>query len=100
MLAGDKELQAKAKEMIAAGVRIEACKACADLYGVSQLGIDVKYRGEPLPRILQSDKWDTMTFWPPIPARTAMGRQFWHDTLRKIVYNTINVAEGGVAPVR
>ena len=66
MLAGDKELQAKAKEMIAAGVRIEACKACADLYGVSpalgELGIDVKYRGEPLPRILQSDKWDTMTF--------------------------------------
>jgi len=52
--------------MIAAGVRIEACKACADLYGVSpalgELVIDVKYRGEPLPRILQSDKWDTMTF--------------------------------------
>lgn len=66
LLAGDRELQAKVKEMIGDGVKIEACKACADLYGVSpalsELGIDVKYMGQPLSQILQSDQWDTMTF--------------------------------------
>lgn len=66
LLAGDKELQAKVKDMINEGVMIQACKACADMYGVSpalsELGIEVKYMGEPLSRILQNDGWDTMTF--------------------------------------
>lgn len=66
LLAGDKDLQAKVKEMIAEGVKIQACKACSDLYGVStvlaDLGIEVKYMGEPLSRILQDDGWDTATF--------------------------------------
>ena len=66
LLTGDKELQAKVKEMMEAGVKIQACKACADLYGVSpalsELGIEVKYVGQPLSQILQSDDWDTMTF--------------------------------------
>jgi len=57
---------AKVKEMMDAGVKIQACKACADLYGVSpalsDLGIEVKYMGQPLSQILQNDDWDTMTF--------------------------------------
>jgi hypothetical protein len=66
LLAGDKELQARVKEMIGAGVKLQACKACADLYGVSgalsKLGVEVKYMGEPLTHVLQSGEWDTMTF--------------------------------------
>ena len=66
LLAGDKELQVKVKEMIDAGVKFQACKACADMYGVSPalsaLGVEVKYMGQPLSRILQDEQWDTMTF--------------------------------------
>lgn len=66
LLAGDKDLQAKVKEMIAAGVKVEACQACADMYGVTpalrEQGIEVKYMGEPLTRILQDDRWEVMTF--------------------------------------
>lgn len=66
LLAGDKDLQTTVKEMIKDGVTIQACKACADMYGVtpalSQLGIDVKYMGQPLTNILQDDGWEVMTF--------------------------------------
>jgi hypothetical protein len=66
LLAGDKALQATVKQMIADGVTIQACKACADMYGVSpalsELGVEVKYMGGPLTEILQSDQWETMTF--------------------------------------
>ena len=66
LLAGDKELQAKVRQMADEGVKLQACKACADMYGVSpalsELGVVVKYMGEPLSQILQDDGWDTMTF--------------------------------------
>ena len=66
LLAGDKDLQEKVKAMIADGVRFQACQACADLYGVSpalgELGIEVKYMGEPLTKLLQDDGWDVLTF--------------------------------------
>jgi len=52
LLSSDAELQAEIKKMKEAGVILEACKACADSYGVSgklqELGIDVKYMGRPL----------------------------------------------------
>lgn len=60
LLAGDKELQAKVKAMMASGVVVEACVACANMYGVSdklrELGIEVKPMGKPLSEILQSDR--------------------------------------------
>jgi hypothetical protein len=41
------------------GIVVYACKACADQYGVAdklkELGIDVKYMGEPLTDFLKSD---------------------------------------------
>ena len=59
LLAGDKDLQAKVKQMQKAGVIVEACQACSDSYGVSdklrQLGVDVKYMGVPLTNMLKSD---------------------------------------------
>jgi hypothetical protein len=65
LLTRDPALQDAIKAMIADGVMIEACKACADSYGVgeqlSALGIDVKYTGIPLTEKLQSD-WKVLTF--------------------------------------
>ena len=43
-----------------AGVILEACKACADKYEVSQhleqLGIEVKYMGQPLTDYIKTGK--------------------------------------------
>ena len=65
LLSEDKELQDGIKQMEEAGVELVACKACADLYGVSDkleaLGVDVKYMGVPLTEMLKSD-WTTITF--------------------------------------
>jgi hypothetical protein len=65
LLAGDKELQAKIKSMIASGVVVQACVVCADMYGVADdlraLGIEVKGMGSPLSNLLKSD-WKVLTF--------------------------------------
>ena len=57
-LAGEnQQVQDKLKEMLDSGVKIEACKACADQLGASEVlesvGVDVKYWGEPLTKILK-----------------------------------------------
>ncbi|HUS90521.1 MAG TPA: DsrE family protein [Phycisphaerae bacterium] len=58
LLAGDKDLQAKVREMIRDGVVVQACVACADSYGVSarlrEMGIEVKGMGKPLTEMLQA----------------------------------------------
>jgi hypothetical protein len=52
LLAGDKALQAKIKTMLQDGVKIQACQACTDSYGVTEqlraMEIEVKYMGKPL----------------------------------------------------
>lgn len=59
LLAMDEELQLYVREMLDNEIEIVACKACADMYGVSdklnKLGIEVKYMGEPLSQMLKSD---------------------------------------------
>ena len=54
------QLQKSIQRMKEAGVILEACKACADLYHVTpklkELGINVKYMGQPLTDYLKSDK--------------------------------------------
>ena len=66
LLSEDSELQAAVKSMMADGVEVKACKACADSYGISDrlasLGIDVKYMGIPLTRMLKSSEWKVLTF--------------------------------------
>lgn len=66
LLAEDKQLQEAVKAMMADGVVVKACKACADSYGVSDdlaaLGIEVKYMGKPLTRMLKADQWQVLTF--------------------------------------
>lgn len=60
LLSQDAELQDYIKRMKEVGVILEACKACAELYGVSvkleQLGIDVYYIGETLTTYLQEGR--------------------------------------------
>ena len=65
LLSVDKELQDYLKKMKDEGVILEACKACSDMYGVSDkltaMGVDVKYMGKPLTEMLKSG-YTTMTF--------------------------------------
>ena len=60
ILSENPQLQRVIQKMKDAGVILEACKACADLYHVSpklkELGIDVKYMGQHLTEYLKSDK--------------------------------------------
>lgn len=65
LLSQDTELQEYVKKMMSVGVEVVACKACSDSYGVSakleSIGVDVKYMGEPLTKMLKSD-WKVITF--------------------------------------
>ena len=63
--AKDKEIQEYIAQMREVGVKIEACKTCADIYGVSDkledLGIEVKLMGMPLTDYLK-EGFKVMTF--------------------------------------
>lgn len=65
LLSVDLELQAEIKKMMEFGVEVLACKACADLYGVSDkleaLGIGVEYMGVPMTDMLKQG-WTSLTF--------------------------------------
>ena len=60
-------LQKKIQSMAKDGVKIEACIACASMYGqdvvekLKDLGIDVKGMGTPLSNYLKNN-WKTLTF--------------------------------------
>ncbi|NOQ27492.1 MAG: DsrE family protein [Bacteroidales bacterium] len=60
LLSEDTELQDILKKMKEEGIKLEACKACADEYGVSdkltKLGVDVKYMGTVLTEYIKSEK--------------------------------------------
>ncbi|MGC9151832.1 MAG: DsrE family protein [Microbacter sp.] len=60
-LAGtDTEVQAKIVEMMAQGVTVEACLACAENLGVSEslskLGVNLRSMGQPLTDYLKADE--------------------------------------------
>ena len=65
LLAADKDVQAKVKAMMQDGVKVQACVACADSYGVSErlraLGVEVKGMGAPLTDMLKQG-WKVLTF--------------------------------------
>lgn len=58
LLAEDTKIQAELIELIYVGVKIEACKACADSYGVSdklsKMGVEVKYMGKSLTEYIKN----------------------------------------------
>jgi hypothetical protein len=65
LLAGDKDLQAKVKGMLDDGIKVQACVACAESYGVTEqlrkMGIEVKPMGKPLTELIQQG-WHVLTF--------------------------------------
>jgi len=65
LLSGDKELQQEILKMKEIGIEILVCKACADIYGLSEdlqkLGLEVRYVGKDLTDMLKSG-WTTLTF--------------------------------------
>lgn len=58
LLADNPDIQAEVEDCMAAGVHVEACRACADRYDATKalesLGVDVIYMGEPMTRYLKS----------------------------------------------
>ncbi len=66
LLSVDEELQFRVKAMIADGVDVMACKACADHYGVSEkleeLGVNVLYTGVALTEMLKDAGWKQITY--------------------------------------
>lgn len=58
LLAEDMFLQDRIGEMMAAGIRVEACKACSDQLGATEAlescGVNVKYWGQDLTRLLKT----------------------------------------------
>jgi len=65
LLAADKDVQAKIKAMMQDGVKVQACVACADSYGVAdrlkELGLEVKGMGSPLTDMLKQG-WKVLTY--------------------------------------
>ncbi len=66
LVAADKDIQAKLKEMKQNGVTLDACVVCADSYGVSdrlrELGIEVRPMGKPLSNIIREKDGHLITF--------------------------------------
>lgn len=64
LLSVDQELKKELEDLKAAGVELQGCKACADLYGVTDklktLGIDVIYMGALLTEMLKTG-WTCLT---------------------------------------
>ena len=58
LVSTNSSIQDKIKELLSMGVNVSACKRCADDLGVASqledLGIEVKYWGEPLTAVLKS----------------------------------------------
>jgi hypothetical protein len=65
-LVGDKDLQAKVKEMQGDGIEIQACIACAKSFGIVEelraIGFEVIPMGPPLTRFLNSENHAVVTF--------------------------------------
>jgi hypothetical protein len=66
LLSVDTEVGNYALKMMKDGVKVVACKACADSYGVSdvlaKMGVEVKYMGQPLTEYLKDEACRVVTF--------------------------------------
>ena len=56
----DPDIQEQVRQALAAGVKLTACKACADQLGVTEtlekLGVEVKYWGVPLTDLIKGNE--------------------------------------------
>jgi len=66
LVVGDKDIRAYIDRLREAGVKVEACLACSDSYGVTEdlrkMGLEVRYMGAPLSNALKDDSWQVITF--------------------------------------
>ena len=66
LLPKNNELKEEFFDVQQAGVETVACRACADMHGVTEqledLDIDVIYMGQPLTEMLKSEDWAVVTF--------------------------------------
>ena len=66
LIAEDEEIRKEVKELIKAGVIIEACRACTEKYGVteilSEIGIDVKGMGKALTGYIKDETRKVLVF--------------------------------------
>jgi hypothetical protein len=66
LLLGEEALQNELLGMIKKGVKVTACKACADRLGISEglteLAVKVFYTGEALTNATKSPEWAVLTF--------------------------------------
>jgi len=64
LLTSDAELQAEVEDCKAAGVELQACRVCADRYGLCEalenLGVNVIFMGAPLTSYLK-DGWKVLS---------------------------------------
>jgi hypothetical protein len=60
LLAEDQLVQRELDFILQSGIQVIACQGCTEAYKVTEqlqnMGIDVKYMGDPLTRILHSDE--------------------------------------------
>ena len=65
LAAYDTQVQAKLKDLMEAGVKVLACKACADEMNITgileELGVEVVYVGSIMSQLL-NDGWASLTF--------------------------------------
>ena len=66
LVVADKDIRAYIDRLREAGVVVQACLACADSYGIADdlrdIGLEVKYMGEPVSNFLKDDQWEVVTF--------------------------------------
>ncbi len=59
LVAEDKQVQQELDFLMQSGIEVTACQGCTEAYKITEdlraLGIDVKFMGEPLTRVLHSD---------------------------------------------
>ena len=65
LLSENSTLQESVRKMEEAGIKVEACLACANMYNIADklkgMNIDVKYMGVPLTNYLKTG-WKVLTF--------------------------------------
>ncbi|BCS87854.1 DsrE family protein [Pseudodesulfovibrio sediminis] len=65
LTAENSHIQSRIREMLADGVEVWACRACAENYGVvdtlETLGVNVVYIGDPTTKMIK-EGWKSLTF--------------------------------------
>lgn len=65
LIAEDPDVRLMLTQILDTGVQIEACKRCAEGYGIEDaletMGVEIKLMGEPLTEYLQDPSWRVIT---------------------------------------